>query len=502
MKYIIVTIIFSIILFGCSEQIKNQEIIQYSLQNTGDYQHKIYNIPMLSESELNSLSTNDGIVNYKYARQYAYTEFISNIELFYPQYEDDIINSLKSNSDPYITFTNRPAVVFDYNNNPKYYEFGILREETLIGTIVVSASPNEKEVIIERVYTQPLEYNSELFTYKRYIGKYPNVYYGYSADNLFENISLDSNNVKLIQISKAEWLINEENILNYYPQEELDSINEELIETSNISISQHINNLIDSQNIAKQWWLNVSNPNTYFLGTDSISNQFYLSNPQKEKILNEIENNEITNTLYLNEYQNNKILNTIWSGACGPTIMSWLYRGKFVSYHGFYIPLQGEYHPKTNKSVSKFNTYNYYRDPAYHNNEVYPISMNLDSGLYYQWYKRTLWAFGEKALYELGMSRGLREATDELYDIKSLIEKKSIKWMKEKHEPIVIVTSTKNGPHYIAAIGLGYIIKKNKKEKCYFYIFDNGYTTKSNNYKPCWIKSSAGLLYYGWNKKH
>ena len=71
---------------------------------------------MLSESELNSLSTNDGIVNYKYARQYAYTEFISNIELFYPQYEDDIINSLKSNSDPYITFTNRPAVVFDYNN--------------------------------------------------------------------------------------------------------------------------------------------------------------------------------------------------------------------------------------------------------------------------------------------------------------------------------------------------------------------------------------------------
>ena len=189
MKYKIVTIIFCIILFGCSEQIKNQGIIQYSLQNTEDIQHKIYNIPMLSESELNSLSTNDGIVNYKYARQYAYTEFISNIELFYPQYEDDIINCLKSNSDPYITFTNRPAVVFDYNNNPKYYEFGILREETLIGTIVVSASPNEKEVIIERVYTKPLEYNSELFTYKRYIGKYPNVYYGYSADNLFENVS-------------------------------------------------------------------------------------------------------------------------------------------------------------------------------------------------------------------------------------------------------------------------------------------------------------------------
>lgn len=74
-----------------------------------------------------------------------------------------------------------------------------------------------------------------------------------------------------------------------------------------------------------------------------------------------MENNEFTNTLFLNEYQNNKLLNTIWSGACGPTVMSWLYRGKFNSYHGFYIPLNGEYHPKTDNAVSKFNTYNYYR---------------------------------------------------------------------------------------------------------------------------------------------
>ena len=37
--------------------------------------------------------------------------------------------------------------------------------------------------------------------------------------------------------------------LSYYPQEELDSINEELIETSNISITQHINNLIDYMNL-------------------------------------------------------------------------------------------------------------------------------------------------------------------------------------------------------------------------------------------------------------
>ncbi len=502
MMKIIIILILSIFLEGCNNLLINQDIIQYSPQNIEDNQHKIYNIPMLSESELNKLATNDGIINYKYARQYAYTEFISNIELFYPQYKEVVYNSIKSNLPPYITFTNRPAVVFNYDENPKFYEFGILCENNLIGTVVVSASPNEKETIIERVYTEPMEYNSNLFLYKRYLGKYPNVYYGYSSDNLFLNISTDSNDIKLIPISQKEWLIDEENILNYYPEEELDSINEELIRSSNITIYQHINNLIDSQAVANTWWVNINNPNTYFLGTDSITNQFYLSKPQREKILNEFENNDLTNTIFLEEYQNDKILNTIWSGACGPTIMSWLYRGKFNSYHGFYIPLKGDYHPKIKKIVSKYSTYNYYRDPAYKNNEVYPISMKLDSGLYYQWYKRTLWAFGEKALYELGMSRGLREATDEQYDIKSLIEKKSIKWMKEQKEPIIIVTSTKAGPHYIAAIGLGYTIKKNKKEKCYFYIFDNGYFTKNNNFTPCWIKSSAGILYYGWNKKH
>ena len=113
--------------------------------------------------------------------------------------------------------------------------------------------------------------------------------------------------------------------LSYPPQEELDSLNDQLIQPSNISITQHINNLIDSQDIAKQWWFNINNPNTYFLGTDSITNHFYLSTLQKEKILSELENSEFTNTLFLNEYQNNKLLNTIWSGACGPTVMSWLY---------------------------------------------------------------------------------------------------------------------------------------------------------------------------------
>lgn len=49
---IIIILILSIFLEGCNNLLINQDIIQYSPQNIEDNQHKIYNIPMLSESEL------------------------------------------------------------------------------------------------------------------------------------------------------------------------------------------------------------------------------------------------------------------------------------------------------------------------------------------------------------------------------------------------------------------------------------------------------------------
>lgn len=207
----------------------------------------------------------------------------------------------------------------------------------------------------------------------------------------------------------------------------------------------------------------------YYLGSSSnISNDFDVSENQKDIISEALNDNDYTDKYFLSEYLDNKLLNTLWKGSCGPSIMSWLYRGKFNDYHGFYIPLFGEYHPNLidipyyyyGDYVTDF-TYSYSRNN--NRNKIRELSFYLDNGLYYQWFKRTDSLPDSDAMYHLGMSRGLREATDELYNIKFIIRDQAILLLKSEMEPIVIVCSTKAGPHYVGAIGSGYIKKKNGK---------------------------------------
>lgn len=80
-------IIFSIIvLVACSEKNINQELLLYSQQNNVDNQDQIFNIPMPTETQLNEFSTQYNVLNYKNASQFAYTEFASNLDIFFPEY--------------------------------------------------------------------------------------------------------------------------------------------------------------------------------------------------------------------------------------------------------------------------------------------------------------------------------------------------------------------------------------------------------------------------------
>lgn len=86
-------------MFGCTENVNQSNQIYYSQQSTDyDGQSALYNIPMLSKDHLNEISTDDDCLNYKEARQFAYTEFISNIDLFYPDYKDEITNAFSTDN--------------------------------------------------------------------------------------------------------------------------------------------------------------------------------------------------------------------------------------------------------------------------------------------------------------------------------------------------------------------------------------------------------------------
>lgn len=489
-------------MFGCTENVNQSNQIYYSQQSTDyDGQSAHYNIPMLSKDHLNEIATDDDCLNYKEARQFAYTEFISNIDVFYPDCKDEITHALSSHSELPLQLTNRPAVVFNYDEKPYYYEFGILYNGTLVGTLVALARPVEKQVIIDRIFTKPLDYNTYSFNYRRYIGNYPEVYYGFSSNDLYQQIITQNGSLELSNIS-IEFSLNEFNFTEFYPEEDQDSMNVEFKESFGLSYKEYLEMINDSLLIAKAWWLERKNPFEFYLGGGNVSENFNVSTSQRDVISEALNNNDYTDKFFLQDYQNNSLLNTVWDGACGPSIMSWLYRGKYDSYHGFYIPLCGEYHPNSNNSVFRF-FYNYYKNPRYSKRDIYDISKRLDNRLYYQWFKRTDSLPGGDALYHLGMSRGLREATDELYDVNFITLSQAIKLMKTTNEPVVIVCGTKKGPHYIGAIGIGYIInKKGKKGHSYFYYMDNGYkTSQDNNYYPCWKKTNGWNLHYIWKRQ-
>ena len=494
--------IIPLIIYGCTESLNQSNQIFYS-QQTQDYdgQSASYNIPMLSKSQLNELSANNECLNYKEARQFAYTEFISNIDIFYSEYTNEIKAALSSNTELPLQLTNRPAVVFNYDEKPYYYEFGILYNGNLIGTLVALASPVEKQVIIDRIYTEPLDYSSYSFTYKRYIGNYPDVYYGLSSNNLYQQVITQKGSLELISIS-INSLSNEFNFTEFYPEEDQDSMDIEFKENSGIPYKDYLQMGNDSLLIAKSWWSDSNNPLDFYLGGSNISENFNVTTKQRDVISEALNNEDYTDKIFIQNYLNNSLLSTVWCGACGPTIMSWLYRGKYDSYHGTYIPLNGEVHPNYNKVVNQ-KFYNYHANPRYSKRDIYDLSFKLDNRLYYQWFKRTDSLSGGDALYHLGLSRGLREATDELYDVSFITLKQAIDLMKTTNEPVVIVCGTKAGPHYIGAIGMGYIInKKGKKGHSYFYYMDNGYkTSEENNWYPCWKKTNCWNLHYIWKRQ-
>ena len=235
-NHIILLVIF---LAACSETNINQEYIQYSQQNIVDNQDQIYNIPMPTEAQLNGYSIQNDVLNYKNARQFAYTEFISNLDIFFPEYLSEFSTCLKNRSELPITLTNRPAIVFDYNEKPYYYEFGILYHNSLIGTLVVLASPIEKKVIIDRVYTKPLVYDSYSFIYKRYIGHYPNVLYGNTSSSLHKKIFTNNGQIEFVSISDNGSFTYDE-FLESIPQDDLDSMNTDFKESVGITFNQYI----------------------------------------------------------------------------------------------------------------------------------------------------------------------------------------------------------------------------------------------------------------------
>lgn len=209
----------------------------------------------------------------------------------------------------------------------------------------------------------------------------------------------------------------------------------------------------------------------------------------------------------LKEYSDPHLQATHWGGYCGPAACAWLYRGKYDSYNGVYLPIQGDV--TSNPYFYDSGTYaEYDYDGVSHGSSLrshtalynYTTRSNsADNGLAACWYNETvpfignhLWQF---PLYHGGIKRGFQTATNGVYSV--VLTSKPYDYMWNNNEPLVVEI---NCDHYIAVFGSGVTLKSNGNVKdVYFMVTDNGYTTGSS-YLPYMRKKNFWNLHYGLKK--
>ncbi|MBO4690220.1 MAG: hypothetical protein J5621_05035 [Paludibacteraceae bacterium] len=506
--------------------------------NNDDGQAALFHMPLASMEELDAYADADeSIIPYRLARQYAFIEFVVNAEAFF--YNDEyaysgLMEFYKSRFEycP-ITLTNRPAIVYNYDGTPYYYEFGVIMPGKLLTTITVYAHKMSDQLI---AYVGAARYKSLDFQCKRYVGMYPHVYY-YTGegeespwtipvrDQIYHNemVMLDAS------VPSEPLYTNPLDVLKYklssIPEVELDIMNNSLryerrVNYKDWDIIKNISSLVEYEAYCSALYessMNTLNERLETLANDEIKDEFTLSEFQK-KTIDIITSEEKAFTYYLPEYQNERLRFTQWAEACGPAAMSWLYRGKWDSYKGMYLPIYGDGEVKNdciNFKQYDDEDYGWYDIVGCEIAEEWGLdlydnvngSLHVDNGLCGNWYKYTHWVINGDALYASGMEKGLYNATEgksHRYITRFTVLPRS--WICDKHEPVVVECSPAPDriPHYLAAIGVTYNQGRlGNPKNVYCLVTDNGYQTDYHGYYPYWHAYNFWNLHYGWEEyKH
>lgn len=519
-----VVLCFACLFCGCKKNEMEQE--SKKVNRVSQYVQPHFDkitIPTATDEELERVSGFECYEKYRYldyriARDCAFAEFFANVENYYPE---SIIKELKlpnlSEEREKLSFGDRPVIVYDYKNRPYYYEFPILyAQEYLVGTVTVAAQPSSEE-LIEYLFPFPIQYGEHSFHYKRYVGEYPIVYYGMGDSKYFyaetEMLDKEKSVEKLVPVENASLITNKrtlilEKIARTLSEEEKIQMEEDLHETAGLpeaenkctTLSEYADLFVTPKEIYDYWLKQTE------FHSKNTKPDFWITPEMEEAAKQNIEAVSAQVVSFLSEYEDHYLRFTHWSDFCGPAALSWIYRGKYDTYCGKYISIYWE---EGNVSPKHFG-YVYYPlehaeyqlgdDPqnGYPNDfeSRYKKSMETDWGLYYTFFKETVKTGEQFPLYDGGIRRGVKNATNGEYKIRFITT--PIAWMQKTRQP-VLVEGINGDAHYWAAIGYAYNegwlgIKKNMR----IFVADNGYRMKDHNCYPYW--SILGGLNYAWER--
>jgi len=508
MKKIIFPILAIIIALPSCKEPSNEVDVQPTTNGSRHIPHiELNNMPYTDSHELYELyaqAENHDVIHYNIARLLAETELVAGA--------NQALSDIVSPHDAWY-LTRRPKVVYNYDNTPKYYEFGYVCNGVIVATITTFA---QKEIagVIAYIFKEPLQYNNPNFDY--YIGNYPNRYYGRNG-----NCILDNNNEEIqghLPNRGSTAQIDQELMFADMPLEDRQAIENDMRnsgeniiedirernafwELIDSTVTNRFNDLLGEVPYMEQTGLLLDD---FIHGHHATTESEYVS--YLASLLDYMVG--YYNTFILPEYSDPRLQLTRWTNFCGPAACAWVYRGKYDSYNGHYLPIKGDGNHYTGDYYVDYSyvDYAYYdfsnvdRDWHLSRNDAMQHfldrSQDADYGLAGCFYRETIpfiWA-GEWQfpLYHGGLNRGFYNATNGEYRV--YFTCKPFDVIAFEWQPVIIAV---NCNHYIVAFGYGATLdsRGNVKDR-YLLVTDNGATT-SPTYQPYMRRKNFWNLHYG-----
>lgn len=478
------------------------------------YRSMNFGMPFTEPYELEMLSDMDSenIIDYRVARYLATVELLAGANF-----------ALSDSPEGRWCLTPYPKVVYNYDNSPKYYEFGYVRPYDGVVATVVTYAQKEVDGVIAYLFANAL--SQEFGEYDYYVGRqYPERYYGNEMPEFYydtEACGLEPIDFELHEIGTDEYM--RQLMYREMESEDIAEMENDLLEEDDFAQEEYQQDYYDYWNDVNNFFDNygdaLSIPNMENIEFRSIMDYItgnYNFNPEKESyyvaLLMETLDYMVGyfDSYVLPEYSNYRLQITRWTGYCGPSACAWVYRGKYDSYDGKYLPIF-ENNTKEYFEYGITGTYAYYNIGSV---DVYGLdrdeardmyirrSYEADYGLSACFYEESvpLWWDGEWTfpLYHGGLNRGFDKATGGEYKVKFTC--KPYGWIHDKKQPVIIAVDCS---HYIVAFGTGTTYKKNGKIKDkYFSIVDNGYFTGDFGYQPYMRRHNGWNLHYGLTLKN
>ena len=418
-----------------------------------------------TEAELAKFDKDPYIIHYKVARYVAYKELENGLSEF-----------MDLDRGTY-RLTDRPAIIWDYDSRPKYYEFGIIVNEEIVKTITTLAKKEATNMCCF-MFNEPIEHKA-IGNYKFFVGIYPNVFYGMPSDPGFPpSILRNENGENTIAVPSC-------NILENYTRL-IASMDAESRANHQTAISDMIDEIAGFTQGLDLFWseLDAIKDDILAMTDEEILNSFHTKSQKTT----------LSDIYIIPAYTGYNLQHTYWAGWCGPSAIAWIYRGLYSYYPKGttgatnYVRIKGDANYQEFKNVNSTYSYAYYDADGSYNPRA-------DNGLYMRLRQECVKTGNSYPMYEAGMNRGMKAISNNTYGINLTLYPHDR--IRDNKLPVMNMFGYSGSFHYVAAFGSGYEKKNGSIKSKWLLVTDNGARIRDHGYAPYWRNQSPdpGIRY-------